>query len=716
MNSKAEAQLIFSGRIKGVSGLAVLKSQTGSKGFSTQNEALELLWCIRALEFCVRSNSAHRFLNEGQEEMNGFDDLLAACAQLDTPGELCSMMQLVQHAPALQQQLKTMRLPLSPIERSIDVLGEHCAISPAEKKLLLFGITIHENALVESVFGRCFRRVSAGLMFKILAFVLEETPADIQAGLRSDSFLSRAGMLVLDTKNFMDIEGRIELGFDLSATFEMANGNWQDMVCGVCVPARDSSLAQHDFGHMAAEWELVLAYLNGCSRSGRIGANVLLHGRPGCGKTEFARAVMAASEASGYEVIYEKLDGASLSPDARRSYYQQSSHYLEHVRPSILLVDEMDGMLEVGGSLPNYMGGNSRLSKAAANALLETNPVPTIWISNSVEQLDSAQVRRFDLVIELHRPARAAIQAQLQKHMAPFALSNSWLRETATAEQLTPGLVHTLALVAESVQNASEPVENLEKMLTTAIEQRGITVKRSAEEPYCLKYCNASMMPTALANTLRAKDNARCLLYGSTGTGKTAFAAHIARVLDLEARMVRPSDILNPYIGGTERNIARLFKDTSPKDTLIILDEFDSLAADRKGARHTWEVSRVNELLTQLEGYEGRVMACTNLLDYIDPAIRRRFQLKVKLLPLNPVQCSDLLKEACCRLGIEIKRGQHLGVVAKRLDRLSYGHVANALEVAEHQPGITLEDFSELLLGEIEATSGRQSRPIGFMQ
>ena len=95
----------------------------------------------------------------------------------------------------------------------------------------------------------------------------------------------------------------------------------------------------------------------------------------------------------------------------------------------------------------------------------------------------------------------------------------------------------------------------------------------------------------------------------------------MAEKLDLEPRLVRPSDILDPYIGGTERNIANLFGSSSAAETLIILDEFESFAVDRKGVEKNWQVSQVNELLGQLEDYDGRVIACTNLVDYLDPAI-----------------------------------------------------------------------------------------------
>ncbi len=408
-------------------------------------------------------------------------------------------------------------------------------------------------------------------------------------------------------------------------------------------------------------------------------------------------------------------DGQSITPvlDADRIFVKPISIY-SMSQESVLLIDEMDGMLEVNpfNSGPRDRGSN--WSKASANSLLESNPVPSIWITNNPRQLDPAQIRRFDLVVQFNHLSRHAIRSQLVDKLGDYSLSDDWMDAASAAPGITPGLVKTLSLVADSITQSKVGITNMEEMLNTALRQRGIKVTRKKPKSYRIEYCNASMKSEALTTTLIAKHDARCLLHGTTGTGKTAFARHIAETLGLEPKLVRPSDILDPYVGGTERNIAALFENTVPEETLIILDEFESFAADRKGAERNWMISQVNELLTQLEAYEGRVLACTNLVDYIDPAIRRRFQLKIELLPLNEHQRVSLFRDSCEKLGVKLEGDSHCSRKIRGLEQLAYGHIANAMEIAQNMSNVTPVIFAELLEQEVESTNGPVARPIGF--
>ena len=135
---------------------------------------------------------------------------------------------------------------------------------------------------------------------------------------------------------------------------------------------------------------------------------------------------------------------------------------------------------------------------------------------------------------------------------------------------------------------------------------------------------------------LRKHPEARLCFYGPPGTGKTAFGHWLARELKKPLMVQRVSDLVSPYVGTTEQNLARAFEKASEEQAVLLLDEVDSFLQDRKKATQSWEVTAVNEMLTQMESYRGLFIASTNLMQGLDQATLRRFDLKVKFDFLRP--------------------------------------------------------------------------------
>lgn len=106
------------------------------------------------------------------------------------------------------------------------------------------------------------------------------------------------------------------------------------------------------------------------------------------------------------------------------------------------------------------------------------------------------------------------------------------------------------------------------------------------------------------------------------------------------------SDLLDKYIGETEKNIAAMFDKAESTGAVLLLDEADSFLYNRGMAQHSWEVSAVNEFMVRLERFEGVLLATTNRFDSLDKAILRRFHLKVEFGYLSADQLKELI-EAC---------------------------------------------------------------------
>ena len=177
----------------------------------------------------------------------------------------------------------------------------------------------------------------------------------------------------------------------------------------------------------------------------------------------------------------------------------------------------------------------------------------------------------------------------------------------------------------------------------------------------------------------------------------------------------RASDILSKWLGESEQNIANMFAEAIQQNAVLIMDEADSFLADRKFATQSWEVTQVNELLTQLEAFNGIFICTTNLMERLDPATLRRFAFKVKFDYLTPSQCWDMFNKELTRLGCDSSIDNELKGKVCNLSKLAPGDfsVANRQFFILDQP-ITAEALYKVLFEECHL-KGNPSKAIGFI-
>src|SRR5690606_15416617 len=109
-------------------------------------------------------------------------------------------------------------------------------------------------------------------------------------------------------------------------------------------------------------------------------------------------------------------------------------------------------------------------------------------------------------------------------------------------------------------------------------------------------------------------------LSGPAGTGKSAFARHLAEEMSLPVVQQRASDLISPYVGETEARIAAAFARARQEEAFLIFDEADSFLSTREMAQRSWEVKKVNEMLTWMESHPQPFACTTNMADRLDPA------------------------------------------------------------------------------------------------
>ena len=387
--------------------------------------------------------------------------------------------------------------------------------------------------------------------------------------------------------------------------------------------------------------------------------NILFYGMPGTGKTELSKAIAKKLNRTLWEVNIDADDAALFnrsneSRDNKLLNFRLRSIVLAdwqcEKNPGIILVDEADLIL-------------NNAEKGSLNNLFENLRTPVIWISNHIRYLQDSTCRRFDFSIgfkPLAKDERLSILNSVLKTQHVEKMLTDLEKEKLVVEFPTMAGGYTLAVqhVQNLLDSGSFSKKNTYKLISQILKahtqlmgiKRGSLKNVETHAPsYSLEglNINGSITETVeiaqhfadLWKTLD-EDSAPCslniLLYGPPGTGKTEFVRYLARTLGRNLIIKRASDLLGMFVGQTEQNIAQAFEEAARTHSILFFDEADSMLEDRTGANVSWEVSKVNELLTQMENFRGLFVAATNFDNRLDPASSRRFALKVQFDYLKP--------------------------------------------------------------------------------
>ena len=628
----------------------------------------------------------------------------------------------------LQKRLKTLRKEKmsydAPLFRNIALLADVIGLTEADQAILVFASALDLFQSFREAIASQRVRVSHQVLCQLLSQLTEISEHDFRASLADTSLLATTGLIKYRGGN-RDLEDRFNMMEGFSSLLLVNHQNSDELVKKFFKKAQRSSLKLLNFPHLKTDTDLLHPYLTTIIKEKTIGVNILIYGKPGVGKSEYIQSLAEDIGVDLYEVAFADENGDPIKGEARLRAYNLCQCLLAKTPNALLLFDEVEDVFPSDSSkfLKMIFGGSGSRSssgKAWINRTMEQNNVPAIWISNQIEQIDPAYLRRFDYSIQFSIPPKSVRFSIAEHHLSCFEPSEAFLERLADNSEITPAQFEKGSKIGRLAsggnnQRAIELVEQALDRSSSLLGQKKLSKTVSSYTGYSLEYLNTDIDISKIIDGLKKKQRGTFCFYGISGTGKSQLSRHIAEQLEKPCLLKRASDILDKYVGGTEKHIAEIFQQATRQDSVLVLDEADSFLADRRYAQRNWEVSQINELLTQMEAFNGIFICTTNLMENLDPASLRRFMFKVQFNPLTEQQRLKMFHNELVRLGGVTSHESDYDKYISKLELLTPGDFA----VAARQFDLwdipaTAETLYEQLLKEYKVKGRTVVRKIGF--
>jgi SpoVK/Ycf46/Vps4 family AAA+-type ATPase len=608
------------------------------------------------------------------------------------------------------------------LQKNLRELAAIIGLDSLEQDILGLAILIHAESVLEPCCDLLGSDLTAVNLPRFLGPVLGEKPATIAKCLQRSEKLATSGLLMVDMSDRFGLRQLLDLlTSSFAARMLMPLQDVRTILDAFVRPAPAPQLQMQDYAHLGTSLEICMSLLKKCKEPSMNAVNILIYGKPGTGKTEFSRLLALELGMQLMEINAASLSGAPVMPMRRLRNYSTAQSFFQNM-PSVLLFDECDEVLQFNSTIEGESDKPSLPRKSWVNQILETNKVPTLWVANNIERFDDAYLRRFSVCIEMPMPSGSQREKMLQNAFAD-TISAKVQARMALSKDASPAMLTKTAQVLDLIA-ADKTVEVRDEMalhlLNGALKaQRKPEVLNRigvglADTGFAPQWVNCDVDLQMVAASLADSRAGRMCLWGPPGTGKTAFGKWIAQMLGAPHMIVKASELLSAFHGETEQKMARAFEEARQQKAVLQFDEVDSFLQDRSKATRQWEVTQVNEMLTQMENFEGIFIASTNLFDNLDEASLRRFDMAIKFDFVKPDVAWEMFVKACDIMGVVNVQDVHPQALAM-LRNLTPGDFEQLVRRARLLKPSNAQQVLRHLQSAVALKKSGSSRPIGFL-